>query len=239
MKQLFFNGVGSAAMGMTITGSGTFNAPERDLEIVSIPGRNGDLVIDRGRYKNIQVTYPVSICENFAAYAEAARSWLLYPCGYCRLEDDYDPDHFRMALYKGPLSFTPGFLNQTGEASIAFDCKPQRFLKAGEREITLNGAALLRNPTGFPALPLITVYGSGTGQLQVGDYAIQVLKLDGPLTLDSEMEEAYALPLTADTQYRNDCISAPDFPVLGPGTSRISWSGGITKIEIIPRWWTL
>lgn len=238
MKQFFYNGVGSASMGLAITGSGTYDAPERDLEIISIPGRNGDLVIDHHRYKNITVTYPVSICEDFAANAEGVRSWLLRSGGYQRLEDDYDPYHFRMALYKGPLSFTPGFLNLTGESSITFDCKPQRFLRSGEQVISMDAAGYIYNPSGFPALPLITVFGDGAGQLKVGDYVVEILELNDQLTLDCEAGEAYWAPYGAIPQYRNDCISAPQFPVLS-ATDRISWTGGITKVEIIPRWWTL
>ena len=239
MKQFVFNGVGSASMGLAITGSGTYNAPERDLETISIPGRNGDLVIDHKRYKNIPVTFPVSICDDFAAYAEGVRAWLLKSGGYQRLEDDYDPDHFRMALCKGPLSFSTDFQNRIGECSITFDCKPQRFLKAGERAITAENGGYINNPTGFPALPLITVYGSGSGNLRVHGCRVEIKELDEFLTLDSEMEEAYTATASGSRKYCNGSISAPEFPVLRPGARDISWDGGITKVEIIPRWWTL
>ena len=29
------------------------------------------------------------------------------------------------------------------------------------------------------------------------------------------------------------------FPRLGPGVTEISWTGGVTAVEIVPRWWTL
>ena len=239
MKQFVFNGVGSASMGLAITGSGTYNAPERDLEMIPIPGRIGDLVVDHKRYKNIPVTYPVSICDDFAAYAEGVRAWLLKSGGYQRLEDDYDPDHFRMALCKGPLTFSTDFLNRIGECSITFDCKPQRFLKAGERAITAENGEYINNPTAFPALPLITVYGSGSGNLRVGSYLVKINELDTFVTLDSEMEEAYTAIASGARKYCNGTISAPEFPVLGYGLNNVSWNGGITKVEIIPRWWTL
>ena len=239
MKEFIFNGVGSASMGLAITGSGTYNAPERDLEIIQIPGRNGDLVVDHKRYKNILVSYPVSICDDFASYAEGVRSWLLSSGGYQRLEDDYDPDHFRMALYKGPLNFTAGFQNLTGEASITFDCKPQRFLKSGEQPIVLNAEDWILNPTAFPALPLITVYGTGPGTLHVGDYTVEILQIDDLLTLDSETEDAYKDNVGAVRRYQNDYISAPYFPELASGASRVYWTGDLTGVEIIPRWWRL
>ena len=238
MKQFWFDGKGSASMGMTISGSGTFDAAERDVESVSIPGRNGDLVVDHGRFKNVSVTYPVSICADFAIYAEAARVWLLSGAGYRRLEDDYDPEHFRMALYKGPLNFTTGFLNQTGETNIAFHCKPQRFLKSGERVITMEAPGYFNGPNNFEALPLIKVYGAGAGTLTVGTYVIEILQMEDHLFLDSEISEAYTRLPGAVRVYRNDWVKAPVFPVLG-GSQRIEFSGGVEKIEITPRWWTL
>lgn len=122
-----------------VSGSGAFNAPERDVSVISIPGRNGDLIIDNGRYKNIKVEYPGFIAKNFQQNARGARSWLTSPLGYKRLEDDYNPDEFRLARFIDGLEFEMLGENEAGETTVTFDCLPQRFLKSGEEENTISG----------------------------------------------------------------------------------------------------
>ena len=240
MKQFWFDGVGSASMGMAISGSGVYNAPERDVTLISIPGRNGDLIQDNGRFKNITVSYPVSICSDFAAHAAAIRAWLLSGTGYKRLEDDYDPDHYRLALCAGGVAFTPGQLNRTGETVINFNCKPQRFLKAGEFPVAVAHQGALWNPTCFPAQPMITIYGTGPGVLGIGAYAVSITDLAESLVLDCQSLDAYRVEADGSWSNQNRCVVLdPDFPVLEPGENQITFDGGIAAVEIVPRWWTL
>ena len=66
-RQYFiFDGVSSKDFGVYISGSGTFDGAERDVSTVEIPGRNGELTLDNGRYKNRSMKYPAFIYRNFA-----------------------------------------------------------------------------------------------------------------------------------------------------------------------------
>lgn len=233
MNFFLFNGRCSLDFGLYISGDQTFNAPERDVESVEIPGRSGNLTISRNRLKNITVAYPVFIRRDFPQHAAAARAWLLGSEGYARLEDTYHPDVYRLAQFRGPVDFDMRFLNYAGEATLSFDCQPQRFFRIGEQVLSCTDGGSLINP-GFPALPLIKVSGTGSGNLYVGSYTVQILSLDGYVMLDSDTQNAYK-----DTINKNSTISAPEFPVLLPGENTISWDGGITSVEITPRWWTV
>lgn len=117
-------------------GRGTYGAPERDVQQIHVPGRNGDLLLDYGGYKNIQVTYPCSILDHNSEVSQWLRSVLYSAHGYCKLEDDYHPDEFRLAEYRGP--FEPEVFsergNDTAKVDLVFNCKPQRFLKIGDKE---------------------------------------------------------------------------------------------------------
>ena len=42
-----------------------------------------------------------------------------------------------------------------------------------------------------------------------------------------------------DAMPKNDLVEGSGFPVLYPGENAITFTGGITKIEIEPRWQTL
>lgn len=139
-KSFTFDGVNSRQYGVYITGGGVFDAPERNVEMVEIPGRNGAYALDRGNFNNIEVTYPASIATyNETEFAEAVsdlRSFLCSRVGYVRLEDDYNPDEYRLAIYKSGLEVSHDMLI-AGEFDIVFECKPQRFLKSGEDPITI------------------------------------------------------------------------------------------------------
>lgn len=231
--RFLYDGKMSSHYGIYISGSGTYNAPERDIEAVSIPGKNGDLIIDNQRYKNISVAYPAFIRQKFKASAQAARIWLAANYEYKRLEDSYHPEYFRLARFSGPLDFDMRFLNKSGECTITFDCKPQRFLKEGEMSITAEGAIRLYNPTGQKALPRFRVYGSGAGTLAVGNTIMELTEIDGYVDIDCDTQNAYKGNENCNNRVSNA------FPVLESGQTGISFSGGIERIEIIPRWWTI
>ena len=127
-----FDGVSSEDMGLYVGGQKTFGAPQRDVTKVSIPGRNGDLVRDNGRFLNSEIAYNIVAMNDFKETAQNVRNWLMSAKGYKRLEDTYHPEHYRMARVSGGIDFETGAYNATGKAQILFDCMPQRFRKSGE-----------------------------------------------------------------------------------------------------------
>lgn len=164
-KSLVFDGEDSRNYGVYITGEAVYNAPARDVEMVSIPGRNGSFALDNGRFENIEVSYPAGIfAETEADFAQAISDFRNLLCsrnGYVRLTDDYNPNEYRMAIYKSGLEVEPAQL-KAGEFNIVFDCKPQRWLTSGETAQAVVDGQTLTNPTLFPASPLIKCKGYGS-----------------------------------------------------------------------------
>ena len=173
-KAFTFDGEKSTDYGVAILGEGVFNAPERDVEMITIPGRSGQFVLDNGRFENIEVTYPANlIADSEADFAEALsdfRNMLCSKRGYVRLQDDYHPDEYRMAVYKSGLDVDEKVL-RAGEFEITFDCKPQRWLTSGETAVAVTSGDTLTNPTLFEASPLLEVGGSGS--IQFNGYDIE------------------------------------------------------------------
>lgn len=163
-KSFTFNGVNSRTYGVYITGKGVYNAPERNVEMVEIPGRNGSYALDKGNFNNIEVTYEAAIfADTQADYADAMsdlRNFLCSQTGYVRLEDDYNPNEYRLAVYKSGLETDP-FLSKMGKFELVFDCKPQRFLTSGETAVSVASGGTLTNPTLFDSHPLLEVSGYG------------------------------------------------------------------------------
>lgn len=172
-KTFTFDGVSSSAYGVYLTGEGVFNAPVRSVEMIAIPGRNGDYALDQGKFEDISVTYKIGMFDvnesNFADKVSAFRNWLCSKVGYVRLSDDYNPNEYRMAVYANGLELDHKFLI-AGEATITFTCKPQRWLTSGETATAVANNGTLSNPTLFDASPLLEVIGYGN--IDIGGQSI-------------------------------------------------------------------
>ena len=153
--------------------------------------------------------------------------------GYRRLETSDDPDHYWMARVENSPRIEQR-LRLLAPFEIGFDCKPQRFVKSGENAVVFTSGGWLFNQYGQIALPFITLYGHGAGWLTIGDCVINVKALDGTLYLDSDTQNAYD-----NNGNKNMNINTPVFPVLMDGKSVVMFTGGIERVEIIPRWWEL
>lgn len=174
-KTFTFDGESSANYGVYITGEGVFNAPKRAVEMIEIPNRNGTYALDTGRFENVEVKYKIGIVDDsetdFADRVSDFRNWLCSKVGYCRLEDEYNPDEYRMAVYASGIEIDHDFLI-AGEAEITFNCKPQRWLKSGETATSVADGGTLTNPTRFDASPLLEV--KGYGNIDIGGQDIDI-----------------------------------------------------------------
>ena len=234
MGIITFNGSSSEGI-FVVEHPPEYEIPEREYEIVPVPGRNGDLVFDKGSYKNVDRSYDIAVGKiggDYTTLVNPISKWLHSTSGYARLEDSYEPDYYKLAMYSEKKSFS-NIYQQAGRATITFNRKPQRFLKSGDTKIT-NPTSII-NPTTFDSSPIITVRGTGNGVLHIGAFIITITNIINFITLNSEIGDAYNGLINL-----NDYIVLSNgFPKLVPGSNTISFSGGITSVEIIPKWWTI
>lgn len=233
-----FGGINSAEHGVFISGGATFAAPERDYEVISIAGRNGDLIIENDRWKNIEVSYPAFIIHGINNNLPALRAALSAKKGYQRLEDSYHPDEFRMGHFVGGFHPNMGAANRYATFEVRFDCKPQRFLKSGEQVQTITATSkAVNNPTLFEARPLlkVTTSGGGLAQIWVNHVEMRVQNAPEEFYMDFELQDVYTptenLGARATRNY--------PYPPLVSGENTIARGSTVTKIELTPRWWTL
>lgn len=112
--------------------------PERRGQLIVIPGRNGAIVNEEGVFATYSQSYEVHLDArggNLYRYSRDLAAWLLGSSGFCRLEDSYEPDVYRLARYAGPLDLQSAVLANHGRATITFEVQPQRYLKCGEAAI--------------------------------------------------------------------------------------------------------
>ena len=235
---LTFGTANSSTFNIYISGEGVFNAPNRDVELVSVPGKNGQLIIDHNRFENIQVTYPAfnyeSTISSFSNDLSNLRNAFSAQKGYQKLTDTFHTDEFRLATFVDGFEADPVMYNTAARFDLVFNCKPQRFLTSGETKTTLTSGNAINNPTLFPSKPLFEVVGSGT--LTVGTIAIAISE-SGTKYIDCDTMECYAISGGVPVS-KNDKIALTEFPELAPGNTTISWTG-LTSVKCTPRWWKL
>lgn len=175
-NSLTFGPVNSSDFDVVISGEGVFDAPKKDIEKVAIPGRNGDLIIDRNRYENITVSYPAYYYKpnmfDFRSVLDNFRSALASQRGYQRLEDTFHPDEFRLGMFADGFEVDPVKYNTAARFNIDFDCKPQRFLKSGEVPQEFDADGSIYNPTQYEAAPLLAV--EGRGEILLNGFPIEI-----------------------------------------------------------------
>lgn len=243
VNSITFGGVNSADFGIYISGEGVFNAPKRDVEMIKIPGRNGEFALDNGRFENIEVTYPAFNFEpdNYDTFMQNLSDFRNAICaqrGYQRLTDTFHPDEYRMATYIGGLEIKPVKYNTASEFNIVFDCKPQRWLVSGETAVTVTSGDTLTNPTLFESGPLLEVGGSGS--IQFNGYEIEFAGVPyGEVVIADHMNygsssNPFTKTVTLDTSLLNtgDSIYSETKGYEIQATLKTSGSGYFRSVEL-------
>ena len=263
ISQLIYNGKNLREFGITIEHLPESVHPQRRGDAYRIAGRNGTRRREDGTFENYDQPYDVWF-KDFAANRDVYQlsrdlaGFLLGSSDFCRLEDTYEPDVFRLACYAGPMNVA-AVLRRYGRATLVFDCLPERYLKSGEKAITVmeNVASTdvvsfdLENPTGMLARPLVRVTGSGAIHFRMDAEGYEGLHVGIQLSTRSTVildSEKCTVKFEDGTEANsitrlNDDNEYPVWPVLWPKTTTIrhgsySAAGTLEKLEIIPRWWS-
>ena len=231
---LNYGGTNLSTYGVFISGVGTYGAPARSITEEVIPGRNGTLIIDNGRFDNIEVTYPAFILENFASNIAQARAFLASKTGYVKISDTYHPNEYRLGNYAAGLEIkTSGNGNKHGQFNLIFNCKPQRFLTSGDTAVVVADEGVIANPTIFPSKPLIKV--TDTGTVTLGGVTMTITGTQDITYIDCDLMDCYNGSTNLNSKVT---LSGDEFPELAPGNNTLTYDGP-TAVEITPRWWTL
>lgn len=245
LNKFIFDGVDSSDYDVLVSGEGVFNSPERDVEVIEVPGRNGAFILDKGRFKNIEVTYPIKNHEanlaDFRTKLAGLRNALSSRVGYKRLEDTFHPDEYRMAQFSGPMEVDPIKYNYATDAiDLVFNCKPQRYLKSGETEQTVTSGGTITNPTLFESQPLLKVEGYGKitidGQeIEIKSSAIGPVTIAGSWTSAQGQEATYTPNLSALASVDSFNVEEPKFKFWLYGGD-IAIDGSLNVISSDPDW---
>ena len=236
MHTFTYKGKSTSEFGMRISGEATWGKPAPIYERVTVPGRNGEIIIPTGAYENTSVQYKCGITKDMDTTYTEFVNFLLADPGYQRLEDSYHPDYYRLAMIESIGEPTFSRLYRAVEFLVVFTCKPQTYLKSGEEKTVFTASGQITNPTLFNAKPLLRVYG--TGEFSIGSDTVRITSANSYTDIDCESENAYKND-SSNNCNGNIILSGDSFPVIDPGVHGIVLRSGITRIEVTPRWWQL
>lgn len=208
----------------------------RKMTVTPIAGSNREQVEMEDAWNTYEQPYSMFVGDGSEdciqpMIDEVAR--VLNKTGWQVLLDDYEPEIYRLAYYKGGLDVENRY-TRLGKFNISFVCRPERFLISGNTETVVNSGDKLFNPTAYNAKPMIHITGSGNGTMSVNGTTIAFTNIGDYLNLDCEEQNCYRLP----NENRNDRMTGK-FPVLGSGDNLITYSGGISSVTITPKWFVI
>ena len=235
MGNIIFDGYNFEDYGVVVSGGGTWNMPERLTQKDNVYGRHGALITDAGMFDNVEIPYPAWIARDFAEKYEAfSRMKALHTDKYYRLEDSYHPDYYRQARVIPGIIPNTGTLNRSGEFTISFDCKPQKWLRSGEEVLEIAERLELFNMTGFEAKPLIVIpsgatvtitdEGGNEASLATADFGLET-------TYDADIEESIV-----GRSYVNEYVTQVGTISLKPGRNIVTCTA---PIKLTPRFFVI
>lgn len=198
-------------------------SPKRRDEAITISGRHGTLTATDGTFEPyiLQAEFIVKdlsktdkICSHFKGEGDLIFSNNL--------------DRKYKARVNNQIEFSR-IIRSLKRFTVEFEVQPFMY-EAAPAPRTLTEPTSILNIGTFESEPIITVYGQGDITLTINNLNLILNGIDGEITLNSEILNAYK-----DTLSLNNKMSG-DFPIFSVGENVISWTGSVTKLEIMPNW---
>lgn len=194
---------------------------EDELDLITVPGRDGVLTINKGRKEPIyKLISGILLNENRKM---EVLKWLK---GNGELILSNDPGVFYKSKIVGQIDYKYHW-NSGWMFEINMLCEPYAYLSSGGDPVEIIAKNTKVNNPADKSKPLIKIYGNGPVDLIINSN-IHKFNIDGHVVIDSELMECYkGSELRTFTGL---------FPELLPGNNNISWNGTVTGLEVIPRW---
>ena len=208
-------------------------SPERRVTYIDVPGMDSRLRRDEGTYGDLTVSVECSFLGDPVSKISAIKDWLLN-AGEADLTFSHIPGRKYIAQVVNSIDFEI-VLKVTSHFVILFSCRPFQYATDNTPIGVTDGSGyVLSNPGTVKSLPIIKVNGSGAGALAVNGSSVSFSDIDESVILNSELQETYKD--TSTELIGKNSTKTGDYSVLLPGNNTISFSGGITSLEITPNW---
>jgi phage-related protein len=217
-----------AEYGLYVSAHPDICIPEERLKDVTVPGRSGTLTQFEGEgvYNGFIASVECFILSPDTLPAIAA--WLK---GSGEVVFGNQPGVFYKARVTNQIAFAQVMRGRSPLTCVVnFRCEPYRYLPDGKTPQTFSANnSVIHNPGTAPSEPSIRVNVAGGCTLMIRGQIVHLMNITSFIVLDAELKEAYTSKLANEKM-------VGEFPLLYPGANVISWEGGVTGVQITPRW---
>ena len=220
-----FNGIKNTYLDLHCISCGRRQRAEEQIVEYNIPDRDDEPTEHTGKYK--PYLRPMKFAWKDKARTAEINKWLV---GYGELRTSKDPDgYFKANVVSG--YDVEKFSRRYDEFQVQFKINPGFFyMDSGDDIIVMTAPGTIVNMGTISSEPYIKITGSGNINLTINSTVYSFTAVDTYLQIDSELKYVYR-----DALNQGDKMVGK-FPVLAVGSNAISWTGTVTKIEVVPRW---
>ena len=184
-----YNGKVASQQGIRVKERPAIPCAKKNIEEITIPGRDGKLHIDKATVDDIEI--PVTFIfkceqENWIKTFRSAKSWL-YGKDNKRLKMSDDYGFFYIVNYV-EIEECEREVKEVGVFTANFHCRGYHYLESGAMSMTLENAQY--NPY-FPCHPQYRIVGRGKHTLHVNGKSLDVNVIDN-VTIDTERKIAFS-----------------------------------------------
>ena len=233
MGTFTFNGVSSTTHGLRVTSDYVINSTGNDIEIVAVPGRDGDLLISKNRLKSVTLELPCTVLSTrkLTDAGSEISNWLNVG-GYKDLTLSWDPDFIYRSAFIETFEIA-GLMRQFGKVKLNFLTYPVKFYKQGRATQKLTNGTAINGMGNVNAKPIITLVGSGDCTLTINGRKTKLRGVQGKITLDMQANQVFS----GNLQAWDKVVRSPQFqmPYFDYGRNLISWDGNF-EVFTITNW---
>lgn len=221
----------SDTMGIIVNAYPPITRPKERIEMVTVPGRNGTMVMTEGEsiYEPELRTLECTALPH--ANIEQLCAWL---CGTGQAVFGNEPNRAYDARIINQIAFEKLLRGRSHRTfSVPFYCQPFKCLYPAAADIAITASGTnITNPGTMKASPIIAVYGSGEITLTIGFCTVILEDISGGILIDCMMQDCMTLDKSQLINYK----MTGAFPNIPSGKSPIIWTGNVSRIVITPNW---
>lgn len=215
MPYFIFNNIKSTDLGIIIKEMPPITKSEKDIDIIDVSGRNGNLHIDNGTYKSKR--YKITCIMMDDTKINQIKS-LLDGAGILELSSE--PNIEYKAIVLNQIDFSK-YLKYLKEFSITFELDPIAYSKTLISQTFSNQNNSFNVGGTYNVSPILTI--DGTGIIVLNNKKIEVL--ESGITIDCEL-----MNCTKNNLNKNDKVNLDEFPTLLVGNNNLTLETGINSV---------
>lgn len=229
LSYIYFNNEKSSDLDLII--EKTPDIPSSNIKYATIDIDGGETLTKNQGFNDITLKFDFAYFadpEEYMMKKSRIDNWLLNSIGNYLI---YSLDEFTAYKVKqAQIDNTTTTSRILRHFSVTFTCTGLKYMANGLKPIELTSNAVLNNFGSYESKPLVKIYGSGNITFSIGSKSFTINNVVDYVSVDSEIKECYKDSINKG----KDMVG--DWPVLPIGSSNITWSGAVSKVEITPRW---